>query len=73
MHPTTIAVRYPAADLRSAAFGALRCGYRGSSMFRVTHRKGRGTRVSGFPGCLVTSLLLSITLTILVNVLIRLF
>jgi hypothetical protein len=42
-------------------------------MFRVSRRSGRRTQVRGFPGCLITSLLLSVALTILVNVLIRLF
>jgi len=41
-------------------------------VFRIT-RTSRRTRVSGFPGCLLTSLLLSIALTVLVNVVIRLF
>ena len=37
-------------------------------------RRSSRVRVYGFgPGCLLTSLLLSITLTILVNVIIRLF
>ena len=40
-------------------------------MFLFTKRPGRRTQVRFMPGCLVTSLLLSIGLTILVNVLIR--
>jgi hypothetical protein len=42
-------------------------------MFLFTKRPGRRTEVRFMPGCLVTSLLLSLGLTILVNVLIRLF
>ena len=42
-------------------------------MFRMSRRPGGRTRVSGFPGCLITSLVLSVALTILLNVLIRLF
>jgi hypothetical protein len=38
-----------------------------------TKRPGRRTEVRFMPGCLMTSLLLSIGLTILVNVLLRLF
>jgi hypothetical protein len=39
----------------------------------MSKRPGRRTEVRFMPGCLVWSLLLSIGLTILVNVLIRLF
>ena len=42
-------------------------------MFLFTKRPGRRTEVRFMPGCLVTSLILSLGLTILVNVLIRLF
>ena len=42
-------------------------------MFLFTKRPGRRTEVRFMPGCLVLSLLLSLGLTILVNVLIRLF
>jgi len=42
-------------------------------VFRISRRPGGLTRVSGFPGCLITSLVLSVALTIVVNVLIRLF
>jgi len=42
-------------------------------MFMIWKRSGEGTRVCFMPGCLVWSILLSIALTILVNVLIRLF
>jgi hypothetical protein len=41
-------------------------------MFLFTKRPGRGASVRFMPGCLVTSLILSIGLTILVNVIIRL-
>ena len=39
----------------------------------VFKRSGRRAQVRFMPGCLIWSLLLSIALTILVNVLIRLF
>ena len=39
----------------------------------MSRRPGRRTEVRFMPGCLVWSLLLSVGLTILVNVLIRLF
>ena len=39
----------------------------------VFKRPGRRTQVRFMPGCLIWSLLLSIGLTVLVNVLIRLF
>jgi hypothetical protein len=42
-------------------------------MFLFTKRPGRRAQVRFMPGCLVTSLLLSIGLTILINLLIRLF
>jgi hypothetical protein len=42
-------------------------------MFLFTKRPGRRTEVRFMPGCLVTSLLLSLALTVVVNVLIRLF
>jgi hypothetical protein len=42
-------------------------------MFLFTKRPGRRAEVRFMPGCLVTSLLLSLALTVLVNVLIRLF
>ena len=42
-------------------------------MLLFTKRPGRRTEVRFMPGCLVFSLLLSIGLTILVNLLIRLF
>ena len=41
-------------------------------MFLFTKRPGRRAQVRFMPGCLVISLLLSIGLTILLNVLIRL-
>ena len=41
-------------------------------MFLFTKRSGRRAQVRFMPGCLVTSLLLSIGLTVLLNVLIRL-
>jgi hypothetical protein len=42
-------------------------------MFLFTKRSGRRAQVRFMPGCLLTSLLLSIGLTVLVNVLIRIF
>ena len=42
-------------------------------MFLFTKRPGRRTDVRFMPGCLVGSLLMSVGLTILLNVLIRLF
>lgn len=40
-------------------------------MFLFTKRPGERTQVRFMPGCLVFSLILSVTLTILVNVIIR--
>ena len=40
-------------------------------MFLFTKRPGRRAQVRFMPGCLVTSLILSIALTVLVNVIIR--
>ena len=40
-------------------------------MFLFTKRPGERAQVRFMPGCLVTSLILSITLTILVNLIIR--
>ncbi len=40
-------------------------------MFLFTKRPGERTQVRFMPGCLVTSLILSIAVTILVNVVIR--
>jgi hypothetical protein len=42
-------------------------------MFLFTKQSGRRAQVRFMPGCLLTSLLLSIGLTVLVNVLIRVF
>ena len=42
-------------------------------MFLFTKRPGRRAEVRFMPGCLVMSLFLSLTLTVLINVLIRLF
>ncbi len=42
-------------------------------MFLFSKQPGRRAQVRFMPGCLVGSLLLSIGLTILINVLIRLF
>ena len=42
-------------------------------MFLFTKRPGRRAQVRFMPGCLVTSLLLSVGLTILLNLIIRLF
>ena len=42
-------------------------------MFLFTKRPGRRAEVRFMPGCLVMSLFLSLGLTIVVNVLIRLF
>jgi hypothetical protein len=39
----------------------------------AAHRHVRFRLAGGFPGCLVTSILLSLTLTVLLNVLIRVF
>jgi hypothetical protein len=40
-------------------------------MLRITKRPGRRAEVRFLPGCLVWSLLLSIALTVLVNLLLR--
>jgi len=40
-------------------------------MFLFTKRPGRRAEVRFMPGCLVISLILSITLTILINLIIR--
>jgi hypothetical protein len=40
-------------------------------VFLFTKRPGERTQVRFMPGCLVTSLILSVALTILVNVIIR--
>jgi hypothetical protein len=42
-------------------------------MFLIWKRSGERTQVHFMPGCLVWSIVLSVGLTILVNVLIRLF
>jgi hypothetical protein len=42
-------------------------------MFLIWKRSGERTQVRFMPGCLVWSIVLSVGLTILVNVLIRLF
>lgn len=42
-------------------------------MFSFTKRPGRRAQVRFMPGCLVGSIVLSIGLTVLLNVLIRLF
>ena len=42
-------------------------------MFILTKRSGRRAEVRFMPGCLVWSLILSVALTVLLNVLIRLF
>jgi len=42
-------------------------------VFRFTKRPGRRTEVRFMPGCLLSSILLSIGLTVVINVLIRLF
>jgi hypothetical protein len=42
-------------------------------LFIFTKRPGRRTQVRFMPGCLVWSLLLSIALTILINLLVRTF
>lgn len=42
-------------------------------MFIFTKRPGRSTEVRFMPGCLVWSLILSIGLTVLLNLAIRLF
>ncbi len=40
-------------------------------MFLFTKRPGQRAQVRFMPGCLVTSLILSIALTVLINVIIR--
>jgi hypothetical protein len=42
-------------------------------MFLITKRPGRRATVRFMPGCLVASLLVSLALTLLVNLLIRAF
>jgi hypothetical protein len=42
-------------------------------MFSYTKRPGQKGRFRFHPGCLIVSLLLSVALTVLINVLIRLF
>ena len=42
-------------------------------MFLMWKRSGQRTQVRFMPGCLIWSIVLSIALTIIVNVLIRLF
>ena len=42
-------------------------------MFLFTKRPGERAQVRFMPGCLVFSLILSITLTVLVNLIIRIF
>jgi hypothetical protein len=42
-------------------------------MFLIWKRSGEGTQVRFLPGCLLWSIVLSIALTILLNLLIRLF
>jgi hypothetical protein len=42
-------------------------------MFLFTKRPGDRTNVRFMPGCLVISLVLSVTLTVLVNLIIRIF
>jgi hypothetical protein len=42
-------------------------------MFVISKRSGERAQVRFLPGCLIWSILLSIALTILVNLLIRLF
>jgi hypothetical protein len=42
-------------------------------MFMIWKRSGQRTQVRFMPGCLIWSIMLSIALTIIVNVLIRLF
>jgi hypothetical protein len=42
-------------------------------MFLFTKRPGERTNVRFMPGCLVISLVLSVTLTVLVNLIIRIF
>ena len=42
-------------------------------MFLFTKRSGERAQVRFMPGCLVGSILLSVGLTVLINVLIRLF
>lgn len=42
-------------------------------MFRITGQPGRRANVRFMPGCLVWSLLLSLGLTLLLNLLIRIF
>jgi hypothetical protein len=42
-------------------------------MLMIRQRSGRRTQVRFMPGCLLWSLILSVSLTILINVLIRAF
>jgi hypothetical protein len=42
-------------------------------MFVIRQRSGERTRVRFMPGCLLWSIVVSVTLTILLNLLIRLF
>jgi hypothetical protein len=42
-------------------------------MFIISKRSGRRAQARFFPGCLVWSLILSIALTVIVNLLIRAF
>ena len=60
---------------RRSPYGYGRTPYRGGGGLGPRHhRRGSQVRVVGCgPGCLMTSLLLSIALTVLVNVIIRLF
>jgi hypothetical protein len=45
----------------------------GKTMFVIWKRSGEGTRVRFMPGCLLWSIVISIALTILLNLLIRFF
>jgi hypothetical protein len=58
---------------RRAAFGPPPRGHMGAAMVFISKTPGRRARVRFMPGCLIWSILLSVGLTILVNVLIRLF
>ncbi|MDX6633377.1 MAG: hypothetical protein QOG09_1295 [Solirubrobacterales bacterium] len=42
-------------------------------MFLITKRPGQKTQVKFMPGCLLWSLLISVALTVLINLLIRAF
>ena len=71
-----LALRRMLSGRRHSSYGSRRSSpyWSGGGFGRRRHQRGGQVRVVGCaPGCLMTSLLLSIGLTILINVLIRLF